>query len=359
MVTIKTETLQNMVNKAVRGASNNKLIPLTSYIGITLSPNIFSLLTTDGMNYLQVSTDIEGEPLKAVVLADVFAKLVRKLTGDTVKLDLTDKYLVVECNGTYKLELLLDEEGNPIEFHMPSDFDNFEGKPRLGEFDRSTITRIMNSLKQSLAVVPTRPHYCCYRMGDEIVATDTSLISILNKKVFEKARLLSAECMNLLDVVVDEGGSAVAYQLNGAVVFDCGHDILYTREPNGLENFNVDAIKGFADGEFPYHCTISKQSLIDTFERIDLFVGDLDAGAVNLKFDQDGVTVSSKSTSGVEQVQYETVDGETSFECVADVTSLLTVFRAQPSDVVDVYFGAEQTIKVVDGDLVTIFALMV
>ena len=349
-----------MFNKAIRGASNNKLVPLTSYIGITVVPNVISLLTTDGMNYLNVATTIDdiGGELRAVVVAETFTKLVRKLSGETVKLELTDKYLIVECNGTYKLELLLDDEGKTIEFHMPSDFDNFAGKEPVGSFDRTTITRIMTSLKQSLATVPTRPHYCCYRMGDEIVATDTSLISILNQKVFDSARLVSAECMNLLDVVVGEGESAVAYKFDHALVFACGQDVLYTREPNGIENFNVDAIKGFADGDFPYQCTISAPALIDAFERIDLFVGEYDAGAVNLKFDQDGVTISSKSTSGVEQVQYETVTGQSEFECVADVTSLLTVFRAQQSTEVTLYFGGEQTIKLVDGDLVTILALM-
>lgn len=358
MLEIKTTVLQDMVNKAVRGASNNKLIPLTSYMRIKAVPNAFSLLTTDGMNYLDVMTDIEGEELKAVVLADTFTRLVRKLTGDTVKFSLTEKYLVIECNGTYKLELLLDDEGNAVEFTMPKEFDGFAGKEKVGELDRATITSIMGSLKQSLAVETKKPHYCCYRIGDEIIATDTALISILNKKVFDTARLVSAECMNLLDAVVEDNGVAVGYKVGGAVVYDCGHAVLYSREPNGIENFNVDAIKGFADAEFPRHCTVSTQALIDTFERIALFVGAYDAGAVTLVFDENDIMISSKNTSGVESIPYETIDAGENFTCIADVNSLLTVFKAQPSDVVDLYFGADSTIKIKDGDLTTILALM-
>ena len=359
MVEIKTEVLQNMVNKAVRGASNNKLIPLTSYMRVKMSPNTFSLLTTDGMNYLEVDVDVEAsEELTAVVLADTFTRLIRKLTGDTVKLSLTDKYLVVECNGTYKLELLLDDEGEAVEFTMPKEFDSFEGKEKVGELDRATITRIMNSLKQSLEVDAKKPHYCSYRVGDEIIATDTSLISILNKPTFETARLVSAECMNLLDVVVDDNGVAVGYKVGGAVVYDCGNAVLYSREPNGIDNFNATAIKGFADAEFPRHCTVSTKALIDTFERIALFVGAYDAGAVTMVFDESAIMISSKNTSGVETVEYETADSGDSFSCIADVNSLLAVFKAQPSDIVDLYFGDDATIKVKDGDLTTILALM-
>lgn len=361
MLEIKTTVLQDMVNKAVRGASNNKLVPLTSYMRLRATQNIFSLLTTDGMDYLEVMTDLDGEPMddvQAVVLADTFTRLARKVTGDTVKLSLTDKYLVVECNGTYKLELLLDDEGNAVEFTMPKEFDGFEGKEKVGELDRATITRIMGSLKQSLAVDITKSYYCSYRVGDEIIATDTALISILDKKVFETARLVSAECMNLLDAVVEDNGMAVGYKVGDAVVYDCGHAVLYSREPRGIENFNVKAIKGFADAEFPRHCTVSTKALIDTFERIALFVGAYDAGAVTLVFDESDIMISSKNTSGVESIPYETVDAGDKFSCIADVNSLLTVFKAQSSDVVDLYFGTSATIRIKDGDLTTILALM-
>lgn len=358
MVEIKTEILQNMVNKAVRGASNNKLVPLTSYMRVQLSPNVFSLLTTDGMNYLEVDTDLEGEAFCAVVLADTFTKLVRKLTGETVKLDLTEKYLTVECNGTYKLDLLLDDEGNTVEFHMPKEFDNLAGKEKLGELDRATITRIIGSLKQSLEVDTKKPYYCSYRVGDEIIATDTSLVSILNQPVFSNARLVSPECMNLLDTVVDDNGVAVGYKVGEAVVYDCGHAFLYAREPRGIENYNVEAIKGFANTEFPRHCTISTKALIDTFERIALFVGAYDLGAVTLEFKEADVTISSKNTSGVESVPFETADSGEEFTCVADVNSLLAVFKAQTSDIVDLYFGDEATICIKDGDLTTLLALM-
>lgn len=367
MLEIKTTVLQDMVNKAVRGASNNKLIPLTSYMRIKAVPNIFSLLTTDGMNYLEVMLDLEsgdGEPAEeteAVVLADTFAKLIRKLTGEVTKFNLTDKYLVVECNGTYKLELLLDDEGEPVEFTMPKEFDNFDGKEKVGEFDRATITCIMDSLKQSLCAEDNRNGrtvYMSYRVGDEIIATDASLISILNKPTFATPHLVSSVCMNLLDVVVGSNGVATGYKVGDAVVYDCGNAVLYSREPVGIENFNVKAIKGFVDAEFPRHCTVNVQALIDAFERIALFVGAYDAGAVTLVFDEDGIQISSKNTSGVETVPYETVDSGEVFTCIADVSGLLTVFKAQPSEVVDLYFGISETIQIKDGDITTILALM-
>lgn len=57
---IKTTKLQEMLARAIKGASNNKLIPLTSLIAISLKDGELTLITTDATNYLYVRDDAEG-----------------------------------------------------------------------------------------------------------------------------------------------------------------------------------------------------------------------------------------------------------------------------------------------------------
>ena len=86
---IKTTKLQEMLSKAIKGASNNKLIPLTGLIAIQLKDNKLTLTTTDATNYLYIQDDnIEGDDFYAVVQVDTFAKLVARMTCETITIDL-------------------------------------------------------------------------------------------------------------------------------------------------------------------------------------------------------------------------------------------------------------------------------
>ena len=54
-LTIKTTELQEMVSKASKCVSNNKLIPITSLMNIKVCNHKLTLTTTDAINYFYVS----------------------------------------------------------------------------------------------------------------------------------------------------------------------------------------------------------------------------------------------------------------------------------------------------------------
>ena len=56
---IKTEILKEMVSKSIKGSSQNKLLPITNYIGIEVKNKILTLITTDGNNQLKIKQEIE------------------------------------------------------------------------------------------------------------------------------------------------------------------------------------------------------------------------------------------------------------------------------------------------------------
>ena len=51
---IKTLKMQEMVSKAIKGASGNKMIPITSLMAIELKENVLTLTTTDASNYVKI-----------------------------------------------------------------------------------------------------------------------------------------------------------------------------------------------------------------------------------------------------------------------------------------------------------------
>ena len=65
-----------MTTKAVKGAGNNKLIPLTSMMSIELKDSTLTLHTTDMTNHLYVKeSQVEGEDFYVTVGVEQFTHM--------------------------------------------------------------------------------------------------------------------------------------------------------------------------------------------------------------------------------------------------------------------------------------------
>ena len=61
---IKTLVLQETLSKASKGCGNNKMLPITSLICLSLSDGTLTMQTTDSTNYMYAyAYNIEGEDL--------------------------------------------------------------------------------------------------------------------------------------------------------------------------------------------------------------------------------------------------------------------------------------------------------
>ena len=119
--TINTTKFQELVAKAVKGSSNNKLLPITSLMAIDLAGKRLVLTTTDTTNYFQVSTAVDtADTFSIVVLADSFAKLISKMTCENITLDIeADSLTVLGGKSKYKIELPLDVDGTFVKLTAP------------------------------------------------------------------------------------------------------------------------------------------------------------------------------------------------------------------------------------------------
>lgn len=356
-LTIKTTKLQEMLSKAVKGASNNKLIPLTSLIAISLDNGELTLTTTDATNYLYVKELVEGDDFYAVVNVDTFAKLIARMTCESVTLSLTDSYMNVIGNGSYKIDIPLDEDGSLISYPDPAKL--VSRANCIGTIKTPVIKSILGSLKQSLmtnAVGSNFPWYASYYAGDQVIATDTFKISALNEQLFTEPKLISAEQMNLLDVVTSD--EIVVYSDCEKMLYVSPHCELYAIEPSDIEEFSVDAITALISQPFASMCKLSKTALIRLLDRISLFVGEYDNGEVEFTFTSDSLEVSSKMSTGSEGIPYIECQNFKPFVCSVNVTMIASQIKAQSCDVIELWFGDENSIKMVTEDTTCVVALL-
>lgn len=358
-LTIKTEKLKDMVARSVKGVGDNKLIPLTSLMAIEVKENVLTLITTDATNYLYIIEDkVVADDFYVVVDANTFVKLISKMTCENVTLEVKSGIYVLEVkgNGNYRMELPLDENGEPIQYPDPKSNLDLSVDTRAGVVNRTTIQVILETVKPALAVTLENPCYTGYYMGKQVVATDTYKIASMDVELFKNPKLVSPELLDLLAVMnaekisVDVIGNDVVYSSPDCVV--CGKFM------EGIEDYAIEAILGLVNTEFDSFCSIPKSALLQLLDRLSLFVGTYDKNAIYLTFTQNGLQVSSKAANGVEIINYVASENFKDFTCSIDIQMLTQEVKAISNDVIELYYGEDNAIKMTDGNITIIVALL-
>ena len=354
-MTINTSTLQNMVAKAMKGASCNKMIPLTGLVAIELKDHLLTLITTDATNYLYVREGkVEGDDFYVVIQADMFAKLISKLTCEKVSLELKDNILVVTGNGKYSIELPLDEEGELIKYPDPLSGINFVGDDYT--INLSTVKLILNTAKSALADTLEVPCYTGYYVGNKVVATDTYKICGINIKLWDEPTLISPEMMSLLDIFTDEKISV--YRSGNTMVFKTENCVVYGTLMDSIEDYQIEAIDGLLEQGFESSCKLTKSALLQLLDRLALFVSPYDKNGVYLTFTRDGLQIESKQANSIEVIPYAESKNFRDFTCCVDIEMLHSQVKANTGDGITIHYGEDNAIKLTDGNVVQVVALL-
>ena len=354
-IELKAVKLKEMVSRAVKGASNNKLVPLTSMLNIELKDKKLTLTTTDATNYLYIIEDkIDGDDFYVTVPVEVFSKLISHMTCETVKLNLKGNALEVVGNGTYKIELPMDENGDIIKFPDPRQEAELE---TLGDIQLTSILTILNTAKASIATTLEIPCYTGYYCGERVITTDTYKICGIDLNLFgDNAYLISPELMNLLSVMTFEDIGVDANE--DTFIFSSPDCVIYGRTMEGIEEFQVEDIDNVLDTEFPAMCKIKKSSILSLLDRISLFVTSFDKNEIGLTFTKEGLQVASKALSGVEVVKYVESENFQDFECSVDIKMLQSQIQALAGDVVEIWYGENDMMSIVEGNITEVICFL-
>lgn len=354
-MTITTSILQNLVARSMKGASNNKMIPLTGLMAIQLKDHQLTLITTDATNYLYVREDkVEGDDFYVVVQADMFSKLIARLTCEKVSLELKDNVLLVSGNGKYCIELPLDEEGELIKY--PDPLATLYSEPQNNEINLSTVKLILNTAKSALADTLEVPCYTGYYVGNKVVATDTYKICGINIKLWDTPALISPEMMGLLDIFTEEKFYMVR---NGnTVVFESKDCTVYGTLMDSIDDYQIEAIDGLLEQNFESSCKLAKAQLLQLLDRLSLFVSPYDKNGIYLTFTRDGLQIESKQANSTETIPYTESNDFHDFTCCVDIEMLHSQIKANTGDGITIHYGEDNAIKLTDGNVTQVVALL-
>ena len=364
-LSINTNQLQSLVTKAIKGASNNKIFPMTCLMAIDYAFDTdksfgkLSLTTTDLTNYLTVSLDEVSactDELHLVVYAENFAKLISKMTSESVTLEFDGEFFTVSGGkSSYKIELPLDVDGTFVKMSVP-EIDESNTNTKIVKL--SAIKNILTTAKTSLATTLDTPCYTAYYIGDNILSSNGYKICCIKEKLLDTPVLLGSVTIDLLDLAESD--------LNCVLVGDSikfstadGNYILRTKVYEGIESYSADAITQLAESEFEASVVLNKNDMLQALDRLSVFVGEYDRNVIFMHFGEDGLTLTNKAKAGTEQIDYVSKNGDLVFDCAIEIDLLTSQIKAQQNDDFKLYYGLPNCVKIADDNIVQIIALFV
>lgn len=352
-LTVNTVQLQNAVAKATKCSGFNKLLPITTMIGIKFNGTDLVFTTTDGTNYLYISLGVgSDETFDVTVDADKFSKLVSKLTSEQITLEVTDAYLLISGNGDYKLSLQLDDKGENLIYPDPLKDVPVEISDK--KISKTVIDLMLNSLKPSLSQTAGSV-YTNYCVGKVIASTDRVMLGIFDEEVVDEQLLFSRQFVDLLGLANDD----VNFELSGDyMIARCGDMVLCAKKSANVTDYNIDALNKLLGFDYDAFCRVNKSALLATLERLAIFVGQYDDSAINIHFTNDSMELSSLNSSGVEVIDFMESKNAQDTTIKINILRLITQLKAYASDSVDIYYSNGKFIKLNDGKLTQIIALM-
>lgn len=355
-LTVKTTTFQELMLKAIKGASCNKLSAITNFVFIEHKDNVLSLVTTDGTNYLKVSQkDVPGTGFNVVTDIGVLSKLVLKMTSETTSLEVVDSNLVVVGNGKYEIALPLDVDGEFVTYPniMPNVSTNVWATVSM-----DGIRSVLATNKAALADTLEIPSLTTYYFSNDQVISSNGFVVCANKvKAFETAgMLLSPELVELMGIITDKNASVIIDSEN--ILIKTDSIFISGKLFPGLEEYPIDSITQFLTTSISNSCVVNKAKLLEVIDRLLLFVDPAyDENGVYLDFEANALIMSSKKSQASESIKYEEKGVNSPFVCLVDITTLKSQLNAQPVDKVQIFFGIDEAIKLCSDSVTQIIAL--
>lgn len=368
---MKTMTLKEMVKRVAKGVGNVKQassngIAITSLLGIKYENGSLTLMSTDAANYIYVSeTDVKGDELYAVVPASIFINLIERMTCEMIKMSVVKGKLKISGNGDYVIPFYLDVDGSEVKFPDPI----AEGLPKDWMKKRKSykvktavLKTILSSLQPSILKVEKGNNFASpianYYMGECALTTNEYQMATMPVSIFGNEECLISPTMMQLAAATMTYEEIEIYRLNDVIIWQTPDCVIYGNIVQGVELYPVSALlDATKNTKFKSTCTVSKTAFLNVLSRLKIFINKEDKGALDFRFTKDGLQITTKADSGTEVLPYKKSNKHKDCDGEISYSILYERVRTFISDEIEISYGADGYIKLVDGDVTHLVAL--
>ena len=362
---IRTEVLQESCAKILNAVDSNVLSAVTETLEIKTEGKQLSLSVTNREYFVKIlfGDDVD-EDIHATVNANLFLKLISKVTSETIELHTDEKSLYVKCNGDYKLPLIYD--GNAL-LELPKI--GIENVSEQFDIDCALLHSIVNYNSKELGKgTISKPIQRLYYIDSEGAITFTTGACVNKFSIEMKSKLLLNDKLVKLfrlfkdtKVKVTVGHNKLSEDtVVTAVRFEAPSitiDAVLNCDDSMAVSFPVEGIRGRAENVYPNTISINKDLLMQAVERLMLFSqaaskSDLSLSIIKLIFNSDSVTVADRKGVNSESIPYTNqISEDTHYEALIDSSDLIKTLASATNQIVNMGFGNEQAFVVSEGSV--------
>lgn len=361
---IRSEDLKDVCSKILTAVDSTELSIVTETLELYANDGVLTVSVTNREYFAEVKLKLDDvSDFHATVNAMLFLKLVSQITTDTIELSVSGNVLEVKGNGKYKLPLIYDNEELLVlpkieinnvtsEFNISSDVLNSILTYNSKELTKGTISRPVQKL---------------YYVDEQGAITFVNGACVNSFTLESPVKLLFNNRLVKLFKLFKEG--SVKFTLGYDAISD---DIIQTKvkfetedvtitavlscDDTLLSSVPVSAIRGRANGEYPYSVTVDKASLIQTINRLTLFNNTSNAYSKlygTFEFGEKAVTIYDTNHENCESIYYqnETSNVEDVYTAMFNLTEFKTTLETCNEPYLTMNFGDGSAMVISRGNI--------
>lgn len=352
----RIEDLKKISQILLAAVDTSEVSRLTENLELKVENSTLILTVTNGSYMVKSKLPIfEDINFHATVNAELFLKLISKITTETVEFSISGNSLVIIGNGEYKIPLIYEDdhllalpeiqvENVTNSFNISSttlkSILQYNGK-ELSK--NSTVSNIVQKLyyidNQGAITFTSGACVNSFNLGSDVKF-------LLTQKVVTLFKLFGEE-----DVKFELGHTMVGTATQTRVKFDSGLFTIVSIVPgdeNLINTVPVTAIRGRAFADYPYTINVNRRELLNAFERLMLFFDNSSIRAYGyLEFTNDKLKVYDYSKHNYEEVSI-TNNGATInlYTAYIDISDITTTLGSLDAEHVTIHFGNNQAFVV-------------
>ena len=351
---VRCEELQSVCSKILSAVDVDESSMVTETLAIYTEGKSLYLAVTNREYFVKIKLDLQNEiEFNATVPAEVFLKLISKMTTETVEFAIEENSLVITGNGTYKLPMIFNDDKL---LELPE----IEIENKTSEFtvNNSILSSIVtyNSKELSKRFVLSNPVQKMYYIDEKGCITfttgacvnsfnlNTTVKMLLSDKIVKLFKLFKDDKINFVYGKDTTASGAIQTKIR---LFTNTVELtaIITSDDSMINIVPADAIRGRAFETYDYSVVLNKQLFIDAIDRILLFAVNAIVPYGKFEFNDNSLIIRTANKANEESIVYENkLENLTSYEAVFDLSELKLILSGMKSEYVTINFGNHQAI---------------
>lgn len=357
---LRLEDLKNVCNVILSSVDLKSPTIARDTLEMKIEDKQLYLCVTNREYYIKLRIPVNTEEkFHTTVNAQLFLKLISKITTDTVEFTISGNTLIIKGNGTYKLPMIFDGESLLIlpEINISNVTLSFDiDGNQLYSISKYNAKQILTGYKsdeiQEMVYV------------DENGAATFTTGACVNKFVLDKPvkMLLSQKLVKLFSLFKDktvsfsmgfDANPISESQIQQKVKFDVD-DIVITAilrdESTFKRKFPLTAVRNEANSDFDYHIVFNRNELLQVLSRLMLFSNISTDGDVD--FYKDYLEVFDSTGTSSEKIYYNNeIDMDEIYKSRINLDTLKSTLDCFTDQYIKLSFGNSRAFVISSGDI--------